>query len=192
MKRPKTPLIAIGIAAICGLASCGDRKDRDHAGQDHDHPPRESAHGHGADGAREHGRETTIAGPNGGRVLTRIEPRAEFFVTGDRLVQIAFVDDELKPIPAGDQIATVVAGDRANPTRLTFRKEGEVLISDTALPDGNDFPVIVQIKSSADAKSVRQKFNLNLEQCPTCKYQEYACTCEHGEHGEHGEEGEDE
>jgi hypothetical protein len=40
---------------------------------------------------------------------------------------------------------------------------------------------VVQIKVTPDAKTVTEKFNLNLEKCPTCKYQEYACTCEHAE-----------
>ena len=40
-------------------------------------------------------------------------------------------------------------------------------------------PVIVQIKAKPDAKSVVERFVLNLSDCPGCKYLEYACTCDH-------------
>ena len=30
-----------------------------------------------------------------------------------------------------------------------------------------------------DAAPVREKFNLNLADCPTCDFKEYACVCEH-------------
>ena len=39
------------------------------------------------------------------------------------------------------------------------------------------FPVL--IKPAGGGKAVYEKFNLNLEKCPTCKYQEYACICAH-------------
>jgi len=37
----------------------------------------------------------------------------------------------------------------------------------------------VQIKLTPEAKTVVEKFNLNLSECPGCKLKEYACTCEH-------------
>jgi hypothetical protein len=40
---------------------------------------------------------------------------------------------------------------------------------------------VVQIRAKEGAKAVNEKFNLNLEQCPTCKNKEYACTCAHGD-----------
>jgi hypothetical protein len=43
---------------------------------------------------------------------------------------------------------------------------------------------VVQIKAKPDAKSVTEKFNLNLNDCPTCKNKEYACTCAHGDEKE--------
>jgi len=186
MKRNSTALLALGLAAIYGLAACGGDKDHDH--DDHEdhkgHDHKGAAHDdgkQGADAPEDHDHDQVIAGPNGGRVLTGVEPHAEFFVMDDRKVQIAFVGEDIKAIPAAEQVVTVVAGERSDPTNLKFEKVGDVLISDKPLPDGNDFPVIVQIKTSADAKSVREKFNVNLDQCPTCKYKEYACTCEHGE-----------
>ena len=34
------------------------------------------------------------------------------------------------------------------------------------------------------AETVREKFNVNLKDCPTCDYRQYACICGHGE-GDH-------
>ncbi|MCB1063774.1 MAG: hypothetical protein KDN20_12730 [Verrucomicrobiae bacterium] len=108
-----------------------------------------------------------------------VEPHVEFFVTDDRKVTLTFVDEALKPVAVGEQTATVIAGDRSAPTRLGFAKQGDILVSDGVLPEGNDFPTVVQLKVTADASPVIEKFNLNLAECPTCNYKEYACTCEH-------------
>ena len=70
-------------------------------------------------------------------------------------------------------------GDRANPTKLAFAKDGDKLVSDKNIPDGKELPVVLQIKTTADAKAVTEKFNLNLAKCPTCSNSEYACTCDH-------------
>ena len=129
--------------------------------------------GHAHDGAKK------TAGPNGGLILTKVEPHAEFFVTAERKVQITFLGNDGKAIAPAAQIVTVTAGDRAAPTKLTFAKSGEVLVSNAALPAGNDFPAVVQIKATPDAKVVNEKFNVNLSKCGGCGYAEYACTCGH-------------
>ncbi|CAM2961284.1 hypothetical protein [Rariglobus hedericola] len=123
--------------------------------------------------------EQTVAGPNGGRLLTIVEPHAEFFVTAERKVQITFVGEDGKPVPPAEQVVVVTAGERSAPTKLTFTKTGNVLLSDTALPAGNAFPTVVQIKITPDAKSVAARFTLNTAICPECKNAEYACTCAH-------------
>lgn len=144
--------------------------------KDHDHDKHE-----------EHGdHEKNEAGPNGGKVIHEVEPHLEFFVTKDRKVQITALGEDGKAVPIGEQSIRVTGGDRSNPTRMTFEKKGDVLVSDTAFPEGNDFPVVVQIKPKSDAKTVIEKFNLNLSDCPTCDYKEYACTCDHGEDGHEG------
>ncbi|RBP38598.1 hypothetical protein DES53_111117 [Roseimicrobium gellanilyticum] len=125
------------------------------------------------------------AGPTGGKLITEIEPHAEFFVNKDKKVEIRFVDDDNKVVPPAAQTVNVTLGDRSAPTKLTFTKEGDKLISDKAIPAGNDLPTVVQIKATPDAKSVTEKFNLNLNDCPTCKNKEYACTCEHGDDHKH-------
>lgn len=125
----------------------------------------------------------TKAGPNGGKIIHGVEPHLEFLVTKNRKVQITALGKDGKMIPIAQQSVKIIGGDRSNPTRMTFAKEGDVLVSDNAFPEGNDFPVVVQIKTTPEAKTVIEKFNLNMVDCPTCEYQEYACTCDHGEEG---------
>lgn len=123
--------------------------------------------------------EKITAGPNRGRLLTVVKPAAEFFVTAERKVQITFVGQDGKPVAPADQVVTVTAGDRSAPTKLTFTKTGDVLLSDTTLPAGNGFPTVVQIKLTADAKPIYARFNLDTTVCSGCKNAEYACTCGH-------------
>ncbi|MFO1486377.1 MAG: hypothetical protein U1F71_23645 [Verrucomicrobiaceae bacterium] len=121
------------------------------------------------------------AGPTGGRLITEVEPHVEFFVNKDKKVEIRFINDDMKVVAPGAQVINVTLGDRSAPTKLSFTKDGDKLISDKAVPEGNDLPTVVQIKTAPDAKSVNEKFNLNLNDCPTCKNKEYACTCAHGD-----------
>lgn len=159
------PLNSSHLLAVCTAAAFAIASPA-HAEEGHDHGKR-------------------IAGPNGGRVLTAVEPHLEFFVTRDRTVKITAVDDAGKAAPLAEQTVHVTGGSRANPTRLSFTREGDSLVSDKPFPPGNDFPVVVQIKPTPHAKSVFEKFNLNLNECPTCEHQEYACTCTHGDEEKH-------
>ena len=120
------------------------------------------------------------AGPSGGRLITEVEPHVEFFVNKDKKVEIRFVDDDNKVVAPAAQIITATLGDRSKPTKLIFTKDGDKLVSDKAVPEGNDYPTVVQIKTDAKAKAVNAKFNLNMSKCPTCENAEYACTCDHG------------
>ena len=152
MKSTLLTLAALGLALTVGAA---EKEKDDH---DHDHAK---------------------AGPTGGKLITKVEPHAEFFVNKDNKVEIRFVDDDMKVIAPGEQVVTVTLGDRSAPTKLSFIKEGNKLISDKVIPEGNNLPTVVQIKTTADAKSVIEKFNLNLADCQECKHMEYACTCDH-------------
>lgn len=120
-----------------------------------------------------------VAGPHGGRILAGLEPRVEFFVTAERKVQITFLDRNGKAVAPAEQVVTVTTGDRAAPTRLTFAPSGGALVSNQPLPTGNDWPTVVQIKSTPAAKTVTERFNLNLSTCSECKLGEYACICDH-------------
>ncbi len=123
--------------------------------------------------------EKKTAGPNGGRILAGAEPRAEFFVTAERKVQITFLDAAGKPVAPGDQVVTVTAGDRAAPTTLAFAKTGNALLSTAPLPAGKLVPAVVQIKAGPAAKPAVARFNVDLAKCGECKLAEYACICAH-------------
>jgi hypothetical protein len=123
--------------------------------------------------------EKISAGPNRGRLLTAFTPAAEFFVTPERKVQITFVGADGKAVAPAGQVVVVTTGQRSAPTRLSFTQAGNVLLSDAALPDGNGFPTVVQIKTTPEAKPVAARFNLNTTVCGGCKNAEYACVCGH-------------
>ncbi|MES2595788.1 MAG: hypothetical protein V4662_10655 [Verrucomicrobiota bacterium] len=126
----------------------------------------------------------TKAGPTGGKLITEVEPHVEFFVNKEKKVEIRFIDDDNKVVAPGAQVISVTLGDRSAPTKLTFTKDGDKLVSDKAVPEGNDLPTVVQIREKEGAKAVTEKFNLNLNDCPTCKNKEYSCTCAHGDEKE--------
>jgi hypothetical protein len=126
-----------------------------------------------------HDHEHAKAGPTGGKLITKVEPHVEFFVNKDKKIEIRFIDDDMKVVAPGEQVVNVTLGDRSAPTKLTFAKDGNKLVSDKIIPEGNDLPTVVQIKAKPGAKNVTEKFNLNLSKCPSCKNLEYACTCNH-------------
>lgn len=152
------------LTAICvGLAFFAYSEEKEH---DHDHHHKE-------------------AGPNGGRLLCKVEPHLEFKVTKDRKVKITALSEALKPVAISEQVVRLVAGDRTNPIRMTFKKEGDVLVSDKAFPKGDDFPVVVQIKVKSGEKTIIEKFTMDFSDCPTCDFLEYACICDHGHDHNH-------
>ena len=154
---------------------------------EHDHDHKE---GEAKEHAHEHGKKE--AGPNGGRIVTATEPHFEFFVTPERKVKITFLGEDGKPVALKGQSVTAIGGERAKPTKLAFAKDGESLVSDKPLPEGKELPIVLQVKMTPDAKTVTEKFNVNLADCPTCEFKEYACICEHGHEGhDHGHEGHD-
>lgn len=139
-----------------------------HAAEKHDHDHKDHKH------------EKKEAGPNGGRILHAVDPHLEFLITADRKIRLTPLGKDNKPVPLKEQSATATGGDRSNPTKFTFTKEGVTLVSDKPLPAGNDNPpLILQIKLSPDAKPVTERFSVNLADCGTCKHKEYACTCDH-------------
>lgn len=190
LKKPSI-LLASLCALLVPLALNAADKDDKHAGHDRDgeEQAKDEHAGHDYDGAKEagakeagdehagHDHAKKVAGPNGGRIITSVEPHIEFFVTKDRKVQITVLGHDNKAVPAGEQTVRIVCGERSAPTRLVFTKKGDVLISDKPLPAGKNIPTVLQIKTKASAESVRERFNLNLNDCPGCDYLEYSCTC---------------
>ena len=139
------------------------------AGAGHDH----SDHGH------EHAAQPKAGGPNGGRMITSVSPHMEFLLTADRFVQITFIDQAGKVVPVGEQQVSLIGGDRSAPVKIKFVESGGTLRSSEALPEIKNMPVVLQIKVTATAKIIRERFYLNMSNCSSCSFKEYACTCGH-------------
>lgn len=120
-----------------------------------------------------------LKAPNGGRIITAVEPHAEFLVTPEKRVELRFLADDGTVVSPAGQVVTIIMGDRLAPTRLSFTREGDKLISDRTVAEGNNLPLVLQIRSAPDAKPVNAKFHLNFSRCPECQLAEYACSC-HG------------
>lgn len=122
--------------------------------------------------------EKIVGGPKGGRLLETEPQKAEFFVTPDRKVEITFYDAALKPIAPGTQAVAITAEAPAGRTKLELEKSATGYVSKTALPSGEPYRVVVQVRASADAKPQNFRIDFNLEECGECKHKEYACICE--------------
>jgi hypothetical protein len=120
-----------------------------------------------------------LAGPKGGRLLEKTEPKVEFFVEKDRSITINFYNAELKPITASTQNVTVIANAKDNKATIEFEKKGDSLVSKAKLPEGEGYNVVVQFKPNPDAKAQNYRFKLDLHTCGECKRAEYACICGH-------------
>ena len=122
--------------------------------------------------------EEKVKAPNGGRIISKVTPHAEFLLTPEKKVEVRFLEGG-KVIAPTTQVVTVTMGDRAKPTKLAFTKDGDKLVSDKPVPEGDNLPVVLQIAPKEGEKPVSEKFNLNLSKCPECKLTEYACACDH-------------
>ena len=167
------------------VASASDH-DHGHAHDDHDHKDAHSKDAHGKEGdGHDHGNhencehEKIEAGPNGGRLITSIEPHLELLVLPDRKLQLAAVGEDKKATPITTQSAMAIGGKRAAPTNMAFVRKGDVLLSNNALPDGMDIPIVLMLTPARGVKTITEKLQLNLRDCPECDSLEYACTCDH-------------
>ncbi len=119
------------------------------------------------------------ATPKVGRLLAKTEPQAEFVIEKNRSVTINFYNDDMKAVPANAQIVTVQADVPSGKTKIEFEKKGDALVNKTALPEGENYNLVVQFKQNADAKPQNFRFKLDLNICGECKQAEYACICDH-------------
>ena len=122
--------------------------------------------------------EKVVAGPKGGRILEKTEPKAEFFVEKDNTASLTFYGADMKPVPASEQSVTVIADAKEGKQKIEFEKKGDVLVSKSKLPNVEDGNVVVQLKQTADARPKNFRFKVNTETCGGCKLAEYACTCD--------------
>lgn len=129
----------------------------------------------------DHAHGKAVAGPNGGRVIEIDGGHAEFFVQPDQKVRVTLLTEDLKPTPAGEQVITATAEAPSGKAKLAFAKSGDFLVSETALPEGNGYRIVLQVKATQDAKPQNFRIDYNSTVCGECKLAEYACTCEgHG------------
>ena len=125
-----------------------------------------------------HAAEKIVAGPKGGRLLETEPQKAEFFVNKDRKVEINFYDAALKPVAPVGQVISVTAEPKSGRAKLELEKTSDGYVSNSALPAGEPYRVVVQVRPSAEAKPQNFRIDLNLEICAECKHPEYACTCD--------------
>lgn len=119
-----------------------------------------------------------IPGPNNGRILTTDAPHAEFFVEKDRTVVVSFYDKNLKPVPVSGRVVTATAEAKSGKVPLQFEEKNGALVSKTALPEGDDYTVVVQIRDNANARPKNYRVLFHDEICDECKRAEYACICD--------------
>ena len=118
------------------------------------------------------------AGPRHGRILELEGVNAEFFVEKDRTISIAFYNAAGKQQPAAAQVVTATAEAPGAKTKLEFEKKGDLLVSKTPLPAGEGYQVVVQAKTTADAKPKNFRIKLETHECKKCHNPEYACICD--------------
>lgn len=143
-------LLLLTLPALLGASLAFAADDHDHGKEEH--------HVH---------EENVSKGPNGGHV---VESKAGFAievtVDKERKARIVFLDKELKAVALGAQSITGIAGERSAPVKLAFARgrdaDADVLISDKALPAGAHVPMLLVIKTTADAKAVTERFELHL------------------------------
>lgn len=116
-------------------------------------------------------------GPKGGRLLATEPHQAEFFVNAERRVEITFYDAALKPVAPGAQVIAVTAEPGGGRTQLELERTAAGFVSKAALPAGEPYRVVVQVRANPDAKPANFRIDLNLATCGECQRQEYACIC---------------
>ncbi|MEY2879884.1 MAG: hypothetical protein RLZZ15_2264 [Verrucomicrobiota bacterium] len=119
-----------------------------------------------------------LAGPKGGKILTTAAPHAEFFVEKDRKVSITFYDAKLKPLAPAGQVVSAVAEAKSGKATLAFEQTAAGFVSKTALPAGDGYTIVVQIRAAAGAKPTNYRVAYEDEICADCKRAEYACACD--------------
>lgn len=132
-------------------------------------PPLPAADSH------DHGK--AAAGPNGGRVVEIEGGHAEFFVQPDQKVRVTLLTEDLKPQAPAEQVIVATAEAPSGKAKLALAKTGEFFVSETALPEGNGYRIVLQIKATPDAKPQNFRIDYNSALCGECKLAEYACTC---------------
>jgi hypothetical protein len=161
------PKLLILLALIgTPLAFAEEKHDHDH---DHSKESKEehAKHDHDHEHEDEEGHEHAEKGPNGGHLVeSKGGFTLEVVVDKERKARIVFLDKDKKTLPIKAQTISGTSGERSAPVKLAFAKgkdaDANVLISDKALPAGAHVPMILVVKTAADAKAVTERFELHL------------------------------
>ena len=111
-----------------------------------------------------HGHEAVTIGPNGGRVLyvdSSTTPNVEVIVNKEGRAEISLLDKDRKPITLTTQTLSVTAGPRTEAKKLTAEPQGTKFLTDK-VPDGAPYTIVMQLKESADAKSILLRLNYDI------------------------------
>ena len=122
--------------------------------------------------------EKAVAGPAGGRLLETEPARAEFFVNAAGKAEVRFYDTALKPVEPSAQVVAVTAEPASGRVKLEMEKAEFGFVTKEVLPAGASYRVVVQVRSTPEAKPQNFRIDLNLAHCGGCGRAEYACTCE--------------
>jgi hypothetical protein len=101
--------------------------------------------------------------------------KAEFLIKPDRRVTLTFLDAAGKPMARGERIVVV----KVDGKDLALEAKPEGFVSKEPLAAKEPAPIVVQVRTTADAKPTNFRLTLNTANCGGCKHQEYACTCDH-------------
>ncbi|MDZ4743523.1 MAG: hypothetical protein SGI98_08925 [Verrucomicrobiota bacterium] len=127
-----------------------------------------------------------VAGPSGGKILETNLGYIEFYVQPDRKIRMTLLDEQMKAVPAGALVVSASAETKTGKVALEFERSGDFIISKTALPEGNGYRIVLQIRKDASAKPQNLRIDFNSEICGGCKLAEYACICDHAGSGHSG------
>ncbi|MEM7383931.1 MAG: hypothetical protein AAF514_03215 [Verrucomicrobiota bacterium] len=122
--------------------------------------------------------ERITVGPSGGRIMmldSPTAPNAEFTVKENQ-ARIALLDAAMKPIKLEAQTLQIIAGKRADPTRLKATVEDNHFVAGP-LPEGEDYMIIFRLKESGEAKALTFRLHYETVTCGECDRVEWLCTC---------------
>lgn len=122
------------------------------------------------------GHEGIELGPNKGRIVefsTDETMHGEVTQTDGKL-QIALLDKDMKPVEISAQSLTATAGTREKPLKLDVAHDSKSFTF--AAPESGQW-LILQYKTSADAKPITARVLYNTAACAPCGQPEWRCAC---------------
>jgi len=127
----------------------------------------------------DHPHDKILAGPKGGRVLELGSRHAEFFVQPDKRAAVYLYDGEMKAVAPEAQEVVLIAEAPAGKSKVEFERTADGFLSKTAIPEGESYRMVLQIRETSDAKPQNFRIDYNSAVCGGCQRAEYACVCGH-------------